>query len=132
MLLRTDHVWLEDLTVAADPDPYFALPKLYGGPAYARPRTSVPESERPFDPDDLPIAAEMTQDERVVVATLAPSLLYRSIGYGQPGAPAAGPHRDATGPGGSAGAVVSTAASGVGARRLSLRALTDRLGPRSK
>jgi hypothetical protein len=130
--MRTDHVWLEELTVTADPDPYFALPKLYGAPAYARPRTPVPESERPFDPDDLPIAAEMTQDERVAVATLAPSVVYRSIGYGQPGAPAAGPQRGVTGPGASAGAAVSTAPSAVGARRLSLRVLADRLGPRSK
>jgi hypothetical protein len=50
--------------VASDSDPYFALPKLYGAPAYARPPRSVDESPRPFDPDDLPIAAEQTAEER--------------------------------------------------------------------
>ena len=37
---------------------YGAMPKLYGAPAYARPKVDgiVPTS-RPFDPDDLPIEA---------------------------------------------------------------------------
>jgi hypothetical protein len=43
---------------------HVALPKLYGAPAYARPAAPVPITERPFDPDELPIEAEQTDDER--------------------------------------------------------------------
>jgi hypothetical protein len=43
---------------------HIALPKLYGAPAYARPAPVVATSPRPFDPDDLPIEAFMTEDER--------------------------------------------------------------------
>jgi len=41
-----------------------AMPKLYGAPAYARPPI-VPVSpvERPFDPDDLPLEAERSDDD---------------------------------------------------------------------
>lgn len=46
-----------------------ALPKLYGAPAYRPPRR-VAETPRPFDPDDLPIAAERTDEEQEFVATL--------------------------------------------------------------
>lgn len=114
------------MTVAAEPDPYFALPKLYGAPAYARAPTVVPESERPFDPDDLPIAAEQTDDERALARMLPASGSYRSNGDGlqPPGTPHGAPVP-------SSGAS-SGGAAGVGARRFSLRALTDRLGPRSK
>jgi hypothetical protein len=35
------------------------MPRLYGAPAYARPKRSV-VIERPFDPDDLPIEANRT------------------------------------------------------------------------
>ena len=52
--------------MAADPDPYYALPMLRGAPAYARPPRIVAESERPFDPDDLPIAAERIDDEPAI------------------------------------------------------------------
>jgi hypothetical protein len=56
--------------VAADPDPYYALPRLYGAPSYARPRRVVAQSERPFDPDDLPIAAAQTEEEREYARSL--------------------------------------------------------------
>jgi hypothetical protein len=49
---------------------HIALPRLYGAPAYARPRVRVAEVPRPFDPDDLPIVAEQTDEERVLVETL--------------------------------------------------------------
>ena len=49
---------------------HIALPKLYGAPAYARPAIVVPETPRPFDPDDLPIEAVMTDEERELAATL--------------------------------------------------------------
>lgn len=49
---------------------HVALPKLYGAPAYARPTAKVDEVPRPFDPDDLPIAAAQTDDERQLLASL--------------------------------------------------------------
>ena len=48
---------------------HVALPRLYGAPAYGRPRvTAVAEASRPFDPDDLPIAAFMTDEDRELLA----------------------------------------------------------------
>lgn len=49
--------------VSADELHHLALPMLYGAPAYARPPTVV-HVVRPFDPDDLPIQAVMTEEER--------------------------------------------------------------------
>ena len=49
---------------------HVALPKLYGAPAYARPTVVLETVERPFDPDDLPIAAVMTDEERDLAAKL--------------------------------------------------------------
>jgi hypothetical protein len=48
---------------------HVALPKLYGAPAYARPPRQAEDAARPFDPDDLPIAAEMTEEERALLAS---------------------------------------------------------------
>jgi hypothetical protein len=122
--LRTDLLSLEDIDVAADPDPYFALPKLYGAPAYARAPRPVPDTERPPDPDDLPIAAVQTEEERAAVASLHASSSYR---------PGDGPlgdwdgQRPALARGGGTGG-----GERVGARRFSIRALTGRLGPRGR
>ena len=49
---------------------HVALPKLYGAPAYARPVVPVEVVERPFDPDDLPIEAVQTDEEREIAASL--------------------------------------------------------------
>ena len=49
---------------------HVALPKLYGAPAYARPPGQPAAVVKPFDPDDLPIDAFMTDDERDFAATL--------------------------------------------------------------
>lgn len=49
---------------------HIALPKLYGAPAYARPTLVVETAPRPFDPDDLPIAAVQTDEEREIAASL--------------------------------------------------------------
>ena len=50
-----------------------ALPKLYGAPAYARPPVlSLNPLEKPFDPDDLPLEAERTNEDVDVVAQLQP------------------------------------------------------------
>ncbi len=50
---------------------HLALPKLMGQPAYARPVRPVDIQSRPLDPDDLPILAEMTDEERLLAAQLA-------------------------------------------------------------
>jgi hypothetical protein len=112
------------MTVATDSDPYFALPKLYGAPAYARPPRVVPESERPVDPDDLPIVAAMTEEERTYASTvLQASGIYRSTdGVGSSGGSGSGDSVSSAGGNGSE----------LAARRLSLRALTSRLGSRPK
>ena len=49
---------------------HVALPKLYGAPAYARPAPVVAVTPRPFDPDDLPIEAVQTDEEREIAASL--------------------------------------------------------------
>jgi hypothetical protein len=49
---------------------HLALPKLYGAPAYARPALPVETTPRPFDPDDLPIEAAQTEEERAFAADL--------------------------------------------------------------
>jgi hypothetical protein len=49
---------------------HVALPKLYGAPAYGRPTSVVASGPRPFDPDDLPIEAEMTDEERELAESL--------------------------------------------------------------
>lgn len=46
---------------------HVALPKLVGGPAYARPVVLVQSSERPFDPDALPLVVAMTDEERATL-----------------------------------------------------------------
>ena len=49
---------------------HVALPKLYGAPAYARPPRHVSETDKPFDPDDLPIEVEQSPEERDLLAML--------------------------------------------------------------
>ena len=49
-----------------------AMPKLYGAPAYWRPPHHVEDADRPFDPDELPIEADRTDDEHEFASTLPP------------------------------------------------------------
>jgi hypothetical protein len=49
---------------------HVALPKLYGAPAYARPPHAADTVDRPFDPDDLPIEAFQSEEDRAFAATL--------------------------------------------------------------
>ena len=49
--------------MSTDETRHVALPKLVGGPAYARP-VVIEHSERPFDPDELPLVVAMTDEER--------------------------------------------------------------------
>jgi hypothetical protein len=60
---------IEDSPVAID-EQHVALPQLYGAPAYARPAPIVEETPRPFDPDDLPIEAVQTPEERQLAESL--------------------------------------------------------------
>ena len=61
--------------MAIEEQQHVALPQLYGAPAYARPLRIVPPSPRPFDPDDLPITAVQTPEEREIAETM-PARLY--------------------------------------------------------
>lgn len=49
---------------------HVAFPKLRGAPAYARPPVPVPTSPRPLDPDELPLLAEQTPEERALMEAL--------------------------------------------------------------
>ena len=49
---------------------HIALPKLYGAPAYARPPAAVETAPRPIDPDDLPITAFQTEEDRALLESL--------------------------------------------------------------
>ena len=49
---------------------HVALPKLYGAPAYARPPRPSADTPRPFDPDELPIEAVQTDEERDLLPTV--------------------------------------------------------------
>ncbi len=120
-LLRAGLHPLEDLIVAAEPEPFFSFPALVGAPAYARPPKAIREAERPFDPDDLPIVAYQTEDERAISLLLQPSNQGGSWGNGL--TPIAG---------GRAGGSGTNGSGGVPARRFSLRAVTGRLGAREK
>lgn len=53
--------------MSAEETRHVALPKLYGAPAYARPVVAVERSDRPFDPDALPLVVAMTEEERVLI-----------------------------------------------------------------
>lgn len=53
-----------------DEQQHVALPKLYGAPAYARPPRIVEPAARPFDPDDLPLEAVQTDEEREITSAL--------------------------------------------------------------
>ena len=61
--------------MAIEEQQHVALPQLYGAPAYARPLRIVPSSPRPFDPDDLPITAVQTDEERELAEAM-PTHLY--------------------------------------------------------
>jgi hypothetical protein len=50
---------------------HVAHPRLYGAPAYARPPLAVSSTAPPPDPDDLPLEAEQTPEERALAEQLA-------------------------------------------------------------
>lgn len=47
-----------------DPHVHVAMPRLAGLPAYGRPPRPVNPAPRGFDPDDLPLEAYRTDDDR--------------------------------------------------------------------
>lgn len=112
--------------MAVPQDPYFALPSLYGAPAYSRPPRPPLEVVRPLDPDDLPIATEQTEEERRLADALLASRGRIPVG--------AGVERDLRGGGDpgyqAAGRGPARGGSELLSRRLSLRVLTDRVRPR--
>lgn len=110
-------------STSMDETRHVALPKLYGAPAYARPPAAVAHTQRPADPDDLPIVAEMTDDER----TLADHLVVARQSGRVPGAAPSG--TAAAGTARSAGTATATAA-GPGSilpRPFSIRGFADRI-----
>jgi hypothetical protein len=56
--------------VSTEEQQHVALPKLVGGPKYTRPPAAVPVQPRPFDPDEMPIDAFRTEDERDLAESL--------------------------------------------------------------
>lgn len=62
-------------------DQHVALPRLYGAPATARPAPVAKEAPRPFNPDELPIVADLTDDERELIETLPPEAFLPGGGY---------------------------------------------------
>jgi hypothetical protein len=97
--------------VAIDQEQHVALPKLYGAPAYARPAPIAEEAPRPFDPDDLPIEAVQTPEERELASTM-PARLYAPGGAQLTGQGAAYP---------------ASASNSLRPKPLSLRALAGRI-----
>lgn len=93
-----------------DEQQHVALPKLYGAPAYARPAVPVAHTPRPVTPDDLPIAAEMTDEEVQLLEML----------------PEPGGHVPAT-PGGAVAAAPSQPDESLRPRPFSIRAFADRI-----
>ncbi len=111
--------------MAVLPDPYFALPSLYGAPAYTRPPRPDAIPKRPLDPDDLPLSTQQTEEERQVAAALLASGGYAPDRAGDARGLAAG---------GEAGYRMSGSGpvSGqpeVASRRPVLRGLTERIRP---
>ena len=91
---------------------HIALPKLYGAPAYARPAAPVATTPRPFDPDDLPIEADQTDEERELASTL-PARAW---------APGGGPTVSVNG-----GAETSTTDTGLQPRAFNLKGIAGKL-----
>jgi hypothetical protein len=68
---------------------HVALPKLYGQPAYARPPRPIEHGPKPFNPDELPLERDMSDDERSFAAGFpARNYLSADAQYGSREAPA--------------------------------------------
>jgi hypothetical protein len=62
---------------------HIAHPRLYGAPAYTRPRLAIAPTPLPLDPDDLPIAATQTPAEQALAKTLL-TRPYQTVGPARP------------------------------------------------
>ena len=62
-------------------DQHVAMPRLYGAPATTRPAPVVKEAPRPFDPDQMPISADLTEDEREFFDKLPPDAFLPGGGF---------------------------------------------------
>jgi hypothetical protein len=104
---------VERIRVANDDSGHVALPKLYGAPAYARPPAQpIQPVERPFDPDELPLEAARTEEERALAREL--------VGQPYPGTASSQPvagHEHGNG----------NRSAGLRGRAFRLRSLTDRI-----
>jgi hypothetical protein len=60
---------------------HVALPRLYGASPTARPAPVAKEAPRPFNPDEMPVAAELTEDERDLIEKLPPEAFRPGGGY---------------------------------------------------
>jgi hypothetical protein len=83
---------IEDSSVAIEEQQHVALPKLYGAPAYARPVLVVDHAPRPFDPDDLPIEAVQTEEERELTSTTPAGMVAGGAHSAQDNASRGRPH----------------------------------------
>jgi hypothetical protein len=110
--------------VAVQPDPYFALPSLYGAPAYSRPPRPPVEAPRPIDPDDLPISTQQTGEERRLAEALFASRSFVPAGVAGLETPGSGD------PGYQAANGQPRTESLPFPRRIGLRVLADRIRPR--
>ena len=112
--------------MAVQSNPFFALPSLYGAPAYSRPPRPVGTVERPLDPDDLPLATHQTEEERRLADALLASRGLASVGAGMgyelPGGGHPGYQASGNGQHDRAPETLQ--------RRLGLRGLTDRIRTR--
>jgi hypothetical protein len=89
---------------------HVALPKLYGAPAYARPAPIAEPTPRPFDRDELPLEAVMTDEERDIAEHM-PARAYATISYA--------PETETAGPSGNS--------ARIGARPFRLKAIAGRI-----
>jgi hypothetical protein len=73
--------WADLTREPAKPAAHTAMPKLMGQPAYARPPRQVAVAvDRPIDPDDLPLEAFRSEEDRALAEHLARSGTHRTNG----------------------------------------------------
>ena len=102
---------------------HIALPKLYGAPAYARPALPVDVTPRPFDPDDLPIEAAQTEEDRAIAADLPPRVWAPG---GDPSVTMDG-HSSTSGNGHASGNGQSATGTGIRPRSFKLKGIAGKL-----
>lgn len=108
---------------------HMALPQLFGGPAYSRPPRPVEEIPRPFDPDELPLEAERSDEDAAWADQLTgtawtPSRASAAKAKGSPrGRAAKAGKSGAAGPAGAPSAASTNGRGGLQGRPFRLRGL---------